>query len=593
MSNNKEQNIFQELFSEIEIPDRLSPENIAKMLDEKFGNQTKTAATPSETIGIISDDDYENAVINTENDDAQEIEALQKREKIGIKTTPTAVIARITITVAACLVLVVGLILFNNNNMSLKTAGAAGAKNYDEVYSAVMQAGSAGALSQNINTDYIGYNVDKNAVNKPNNTAVAVNDKLWFISGDKLFIDAGGNNENVVVSGGEYKEIIADDKNVYVISEEKSTLLATATINGEENTADVTEYVTRVDIYSSANDCKSFTQSGRFIKAVSANEGIMLTTAFSDESPYPLKNSGEKDRYIPKISIDDEEKFLEASEIILSDNAQDKSYGIVTYLSRDDALSYNTLAILGHSRNLYTDENTVAFANNDSKSIIAVKLSQAGGLAYSAVLADSKAISVTENDDNKLVVLTDDLRLYYEAQSSNVKLNTTADATNIISYNGKLYITDENKAYEVTSDTLTEVSSSVFLQKISDDFYISFSKNPFEAAVSDSEAVKSVVTHNYEDVKSSIFDNPSALLTDGMYAYYPFEYWNGIEYVYAYAKLDNSGKIISILSLSDTDLSGRFTDGFIAGNKLYAVSAKGVTIADTSSMTASQRFIVS
>lgn len=590
MSNKNEQNIFQELFSEIEIPDRLSPENISKMLDEKFGNKTKTA-TPSETVGIISDDDYENAVINTENDDAQEADALQRREKIGIKTTPTAVIARITITVAACLVLVVGLILFNNNSMSLKTAGAMGAKSYDEVYSAVMQAGSAQMSSQNVNTDYIGYSVDKNAVNKPCNTAVAVNEKLWFISGDKLFIDAGGDFEKVVL-GGDYKEILSDEKNVYVISEEKSTLLATATINGEENTADVTEYVTRVDIYSSADDVKSFTQSGRFVKAVTANEGIMLTTAFCDQSPYPLKNSGEKERYIPKITIDDEEKFLEASEIILSDNAQDKSYGVVTYLSRDNALSYNTLAILGHSRNLYTDENTVAFANNDSKSIIAIKLSSAGGLAYSVITSDSKAVSVTENDDNKLVVLTEDLRLYYE-DGSNVKLNSTADATNLISYENKLYVTGQNTAYEVITDTLTEVNASVFSQKISDEFYISFTNNPFEAVVSDSESEKSVVTHSYEDVKSSVFDNPSAVISDGVNAYYPFEYWNGIEYVNVYAKLDKNGRIISMLAVSDTDLSGRFTDGFISGNKLYAVSAKGVTIADTSSMTASERFIVS
>ena len=39
--SNKEQNIFQELFSEIEIPDRLSPENISKMLSHNDEDDNK------------------------------------------------------------------------------------------------------------------------------------------------------------------------------------------------------------------------------------------------------------------------------------------------------------------------------------------------------------------------------------------------------------------------------------------------------------------------------------------------------------------------------------------------------------------------
>lgn len=599
-NENNQQNIFQELFSEIEIPDRLSPQNIAKMLDERTGNKNRITVTSNETIGIISDDDYEGAseIVSTQKIHTQPSD---KKEKTGIKTAPTTVIARITITVAACIALVIGLIIFNNNDLALRTAGVAGAQSYDEVYGAVMQAsGNQDTTSQNGALSPVAANVDKNAVNSAENTAVVANKKLYFIKDNKLYIDAGKPSQSVVTSqNGDFVEIIADKQYVYAISEEKITNTVSVAINGEQKSSQVTEYITRVDIYnsySSAIDSHSFTQSGRYIKAALAGKGIILTTDFTDENPYPIQNADDKIRYIPQVCSGEEVKFIEASEILLPQKADDRSYGIVSYLFRDDALVYQTLAVLGHSNNMYTDEDTVVFTNKAATSAVLVRLADAGAFAYSTLETKAPVVGIAKNADNKLVVLTDDLNLYYEAQSGSVKLKGDIAAKKLICYEKKLYVISADKAYEVSSDTLTEVDTKLFKTKINDSFYVTAEQNPFAVSVYDSaysSQSKAIADHSLEDVQSILSDNPDALLSDGQYAYYPYEYWNGIEYVYAYTKLDSSGNVTATLTISNTDLSDRFVDGFICDNKLYAVFANGVVIADTAALTVEENIIIS
>lgn len=422
-----------ELIDEVEVPDELSPENIALML------KAKTTQSKMET------------------------------EHINIKSVPSVHAQRLRIikmtaaSVAACAVIGTGLIAYNSHNESdIGTIdetieyNAISPNDYDDLYSIytgiyfsadpeqedkdnapesdrndedVPAISDAPTEPEDTLSELSAYDFQGAAKGLANDADIVKSDgtNLYCISGGKLYIVSLDTMEIVSVIENKLSppvELYIDGDRLILVSKENeeiqivessssSSEITTSdsvvpaagsdTLSADEKNADPnrTESVSRanvaVDIYdlkdkSNPKLTTSYKQNGKYTSSKLVDGVLYLVSDHSDYRTAPLSDGASLDSFVPAYSLNGKRQFVAPEDIMVPANANSTDYTVVSAIGcNSDAPEVTVKAVLGTSKNVYCSADTLytvgvgkSSSGVDYSIITSFDLSKGTGITYKA-----------------------------------------------------------------------------------------------------------------------------------------------------------------------------------------------------------------
>lgn len=422
-----------ELIDEVEVPDELSPENIALML------KAKTTQSKMET------------------------------EHINIKSVPSVHAQRLRIikmtaaSVAACAVIGTGLIAYNSHNESkIGTIdetieyNAISPNDYDDLYSIytgiyfsadpeqedkdnapeadkndenVPAISNAPTEPEDTLSELSAYDFQGAAKGLANDADIVKTDgtNLYCISDGKLYIVSLDTMEIVSVIENKLSppvELYIDGDRLILVSKENeeiqivessssSSEITTSdsvvpaagsdTLSTDEKNADPnrTERVSRanvaVDIYdlkdkSNPKLTTSYKQNGKYTSSKLVDGVLYLVSDYSDYRTAPLSDGASLDSFVPAYSLNGNRQFVAPEDIMVPANANSTDYTVVSAIGcNSDAPEVTVKAVLGTSRNVYCSADTLytvgvgkSSSGVDYSIITSFDLSEGTGITYKA-----------------------------------------------------------------------------------------------------------------------------------------------------------------------------------------------------------------
>ena len=422
-----------ELIDEVEVPDELSPENIALML------KAKTTQSKMET------------------------------EHINIKSVPSVHAQRLRIikmtaaSVAACAVIGTGLIAYNSHNESkIGTIdetieyNAISPNDYDDLYSIYTgiyfsadpeqedkdNAPEADKNDENVPaisdaptepedtlSELSAYDFQGAAKGLANDADIVKTDgtnlycisdgKLYIVSldtmeivsvienklsppvelyidGDRLILVSKENEEiQIVESSSSSSEITTSDS---VVPAAGSDTLSTDEKNADPNrTESVSRANVAVDIYdlkdkSNPKLTTSYKQNGKYTSSKLVDGVLYLVSDYSDYRTAPLSDGASLDSFVPAYSLNGNRQFVAPEDIMVPANANSTDYTVVSAIGcNSDAPEVTVKAVLGTSRNVYCSADTLytvgvgkSSSGVDYSIITSFDLSEGTGITYKA-----------------------------------------------------------------------------------------------------------------------------------------------------------------------------------------------------------------
>ena len=422
-----------ELIDEVEVPDELSPENIALML------KAKTTQSKMET------------------------------EHINIKSVPSVHAQRLRIikmtaaSVAACAVIGTGLIAYNSHNESdIGTIdetieyNAISPNDYDDLYSIytgiyfsadpeqedkdnapesdrndenVPAISDAPTEPEDTLSELSAYDFQGAAKGLANDADIVKFDgtNLYCISGGKLYIVSLDTMEIVSVIENKLSppvELYIDGDRLILVSKENeeiqivegsssSSEITTSdsvvpaagsdTLSADEKNADPnrTESVSRanvaVDIYDLKDNSNpklttSYKQNGKYTSSKLVDGVLYLVSDHSDYRTAPLSDGASLDSFVPAYSLNGNRQFVAPEDIMVPANANSTDYTVVSAIGcNSDAPEVTVKAVLGTSKNVYCSADTLytvgvgkSSSGVDYSIITSFDLSKGTGITYKA-----------------------------------------------------------------------------------------------------------------------------------------------------------------------------------------------------------------
>lgn len=422
-----------ELIDEVEVPDELSPENIALML------KAKTTQSKMET------------------------------EHINIKSVPSVHAQRLRIikmtaaSVAACAVIGTGLIAYNSQNESdIGTIdetieyNAISPNDYDDLYSIytgiyfsadpeqedkdnapesdrndedVPAISDAPTEPEDTLSELSAYDFQGAAKGLANDADIVKSDgtNLYCISDGKLYIVSLDTMEIVSVIENKLSppvELYIDGDRLILVSKENeeiqivessssSSEITTSdsvvpaagsdTLSADEKNADPnrTESVNRanvaVDIYdlkdkSNPKLTTSYKQNGKYTSSKLVDGVLYLVSDHSDYRTAPLSDGASLDSFVPAYSLNGNRQFVAPEDIMVPANANSTDYTVVSAIGcNSDAPEVTVKAVLGTSKNVYCSADTLytvgvgkSSSGVDYSIITSFDLSKGTGITYKA-----------------------------------------------------------------------------------------------------------------------------------------------------------------------------------------------------------------
>lgn len=422
-----------ELIDEVEVPDELSPENIALML------KAKTTQSKMET------------------------------EHINIKSVPSVHAQRLRIikmtaaSVAACAVIGTGLIAYNSHNESkIGTIdetieyNAISPNDYDDLYSIYTgiyfsadpeqedkdNAPEADKNDENVPaisdaptepedtlSELSAYDFQGAAKGLANDADIVKTDgtnlycisdgKLYIVSldtmeivsvienklsppvelyidGDRLILVSKENEEiQIVESSSSSSEITTSDS---VVPAAGSDTLSTDEKNADPNrTESVSRANVAVDIYdlkdkSNPKLTTSYKQNGKYTSSKLVDGVLYLVSDHSDYRTAPLSDGASLDSFVPAYSLNGNRQFVAPEDIMVPANANSTDYTVVSAIGcNSDTPEVTVKAVLGTSRNVYCSADTLytvgvgkSSSGVDYSIITSFDLSEGTGITYKA-----------------------------------------------------------------------------------------------------------------------------------------------------------------------------------------------------------------
>ena len=422
-----------ELIDEVEVPDELSPENIALML------KAKTTQSKMET------------------------------EHINIKSVPSVHAQRLRMikmtaaSVAACAVIGTGLIAYNSQNESkIGTIdetieyNAISPNDYDDLYSIYTgiyfsadpeqedkdNAPEADDNNENVPaisdaptepedtlSELSAYDFQGAAKGLANDADIVKTDgtnlycisdgKLYIVSldtmeiisvienklsppvelyidGDRLILVSKENEEiQIVESSSSSSEITTSDS---VVPAAGSDTLSTDEKNADPNrTESVNRANVAVDIYdlkdkSNPKLTTSYKQNGKYTSSKLVDGVLYLVSDYSDYRTAPLSDGASLDSFVPAYSLNGNRQFVAPEDIMVPANANSTDYTVVSAIGcNSDTPEVTVKAVLGTSRNVYCSADTLytvgvgrSSSGVDYSIITSFDLSKGTGITYKA-----------------------------------------------------------------------------------------------------------------------------------------------------------------------------------------------------------------
>lgn len=422
-----------ELIDEVEVPDELSPENIALML------KAKTTQSKMET------------------------------EHINIKSVPSVHAQRLRIikmtaaSVAACAVIGTGLIAYNSHNESkIGTIdetieyNAISPNDYDDLYSIYTgiyfsadpeqedkdNAPEADKNDENVSaisdaptepedtlSELSAYDFQGAAKGLANDADIVKTDgtNLYCISDGRLYIVSLDTMEIVSVIENKLSppvELYIDGDRLILVSKENAEIqivesssssseittsdsvvpaAGSDTLSTDEKNADPnrTESVSRanvaVDIYdlkdkSNPKLTTSYKQNGKYTSSKLVDGVLYLVSDYSDYRTAPLSDGASLDSFVPAYSLNGNRQFVAPEDIMVPANANSTDYTVVSAIGcNSDTPEVTVKAVLGTSRNVYCSADTLytvgvgkSSSGVDYSIITSFDLSEGTGITYKA-----------------------------------------------------------------------------------------------------------------------------------------------------------------------------------------------------------------
>lgn len=444
-----------ELIDRVEVPDELSPENIAAMLKAR-------AAEPSmatEHRNIKSSPNF----------------AAQRR----------TIIMRTSAAVAACAVFAVGMLTFNDNSDDAGQIDdqisyvAVSPDSYDDLYNIYTGIYLDGNAPEDTSTegttapaDDTGTISDVRAIPEETladpeaseftalenagimraDTVKSDGSNLYCISGNKLYIVS--LDTMTVVAELENKlnppvELYITDNRLVLVSKENEETQTVAVPDGtapadtssvtappaSDVPADETDTISQtdaplnsdkpevsradavcrtnavVDIYDISDKTNpthitNYKQNGSYTSSRIVNGVLYMVTGYCDYRSAPLDKNADLDSFVPAYYIDGEKHYVAAGDITVPANANSTDYTVISAVNVTDGTAA-VKAVLGSSRNVYCSADTLYIAgvgksnaDSDYSVITSFSLSDAGMTYKASSSVAGKVIPYSMNEYN-------------------------------------------------------------------------------------------------------------------------------------------------------------------------------------------------
>lgn len=398
-----------ELMNEVDVPDELSPQNIALMLKEK-SSQSKMEAEYRYTKSVPS-------------------ASAQRR----------SIIMRTAVATAACAVFAVGMWAYNDNmadKQQLEAPAeyeAVSPESYDDFYNiytgiTLEQNGPAGndsdltidetttqltVTENDYSFDYIEYNgrsiSEADVVKSDDNYIYCLKDGILYIisketmevvseiesdvnppveiyiEGDKVILVSSETEEVYEITSSEadnsqnVSDVPADDTATTQAAEANSDGPDEAVSNiksGEEGSSAEENAISAamvkknavIDIYSVESPenpvhLAAYKQNGSYTSSKIVDGMFYMVSAYSDYRVKPLDTQADLDSFVPAYYFNGEKYYVEAADIIIPSYANSTDYTVVSAINvGSDNIKPTVKAVLGSSKNVYCSAETLYIA---------------------------------------------------------------------------------------------------------------------------------------------------------------------------------------------------------------------------------------
>lgn len=320
----------------IDVPDELSPDNIAKMLK----------ALPSEHSAP---------------------------EKITMKTTVNRNIVMRSVSAAAALAaLAAGFVAYTDKSAEPAqleseivyedTEHPLSYNDLFDIYTQIyLSGGETAAVYEN---DYTVTGSDSanitnseyalTEVRTAENTVRAANGTVYYLKDGRIFsVSSDGIRLCADVSGKSPIEMYVENDRLILVSEiiQSAADCCPVRIDAEADIYDISG--------GAAEFVNSITQSGRYISSRVSDGKLYMVTCYSDYRTAPLGEETDLESYVPYYLLGGEKKYVAANDIIVPANAASTDYTVVSAVSTDIPDDISVKALLGSSRKIYCSDTTL------------------------------------------------------------------------------------------------------------------------------------------------------------------------------------------------------------------------------------------
>lgn len=589
-----------ELISEAEVPDELSPENIALMLKEKTTqSKMETEITASSTY-------------------AQRLR----------------IIRMTAASVAACAVIGTGLIAFNSHNESdIGTIdetieyNAISPDNYDDLYdiytgiyiSASPEQTNTEKASAEENTDIptissitpeqketlseiSAYDFQGTAGSLANDADIVKSDgtNLYCISGGKLYIisletmEIISETENelcppveLYIDGDRLILVSKETEEVKIIESSSQNLTAADSVvpaagsdipSNSDNDSDPIESELRTNVAVDIYDLKdktdpklttSYKQNGGYTSSKYVDGVLYLVSDYSDYRTAPLAENASLDSFVPAYSINGVKSYVAPEDIMVPANANSTDYTVVSAIDcRSEAPGAVVKAVLGTSRNVYCSADTlytigVGKSNDgaDYSIITSFDLAEGTGISYktSSSVAGRVISKYSMNEYNGNFRVATEIT---DENGTSVSIYVLDDSLTVVNSAGALLT-----GQRVTAVRFEDTFASLFTDSDTPSLVIDLASNP----PVQSQSLEAASAHLYSYSEDKLIGLERKADGNGL-ALTMFDSESGL----MLHSIDLADDIGECFSKAITDRRAVFADSGIIGIPVYSYSEFGV-----------------
>lgn len=177
--------------------------------------------------------------------------------------------------------------------------------------------------------------------------------------------ETSSNTSNVPASGVILSNSALDDSDIETVPNDE-TKLGESAIPLQRKASRTNTLVDIYDVSDAANPIHttSYKQNGSYTASRLVNGTLYMVTAYADYRIKPLDTQTDLDSFVPAYYINGEKFYVEANDIIVPSNAGSTDYTVAAAIIPDSSgITANVKAVLGGGRSVYCSAETLYIAS--------------------------------------------------------------------------------------------------------------------------------------------------------------------------------------------------------------------------------------